>query len=176
MALTREQKAVVVEALKEKLAQTPTLYLTNYSGLTVEEATDLRNRFREAGVEFKVVKNTFLRLAMEGIGGYDGLFEHLNGPTAVAFSDEPASPARVIKKYQGDSKGDLPALKGAFIDGAIFHADALDVLAALKSKEELVGDIIGLLMAPITNVMGGLQAQGSNLVGALKTIAEKGEA
>lgn len=176
MALTREQKAVVVEELKEKLEQTPTLYLTNYSGLTVEQATDLRNRFRDAGVEFKVVKNTFLRLAMERIGGYDALFDELNGPTAVAFSEEPAAPARVIKKYQGDTKMELPALKGAYVDGAIYHADALEVLAALKSKEELIGDIVGLLLAPITNVVGGLQAQGGNLVGALKTIAEKGDA
>ncbi|GIV61515.1 MAG: 50S ribosomal protein L10 [Rhodothermaceae bacterium] len=176
MALTREQKAAVVEQLQEKLQATPAVYLTDYAGLTVEQATALRNHFREAGVEFKVIKNTLLRLAMQQLGGYEELFDHLHGPTAVAFSEEPAAPARVIKKYLEDNKAEKPALKGAYIDGAIFHEDALEALAALKSKDELIADIMGLLLAPITNVVGGLQAQGGNLVGALKTIAERGEA
>ncbi len=177
MSMTKEQKRAVVAALEEKLQETPTLYLTNFSGLTVEQATDLRNKFREAGVEFKVIKNTLLRLAMERLGGYEELFDHLNGPTAVAFSEEPAAPARVIKNYLADTKLERPELKGAYVDGAIFHEDALELLAALKSKEELIGDILGLLMAPMANIIGGLQAQGGNLVGALKTIAEqKGEA
>ncbi|GIV60464.1 50S ribosomal protein L10 [Rhodocaloribacter litoris] len=176
MALTREQKAVAVEALQEKLRATPTIYLTDYAGLTVEQANTLRNRFREAGVEFRVIKNTLLRLAMEKVGGYEELFDHLHGPTAVAFSEEPAAPARVIKRYLEETSLERPALKGAFVDGAVFHEDALEALAALKSKDELIGDILGLLLAPITNVVGGLQAQGGNLVGALKTIAERGEA
>jgi large subunit ribosomal protein L10 len=94
----------------------------------------------------------------------------------VAFSEEPSAPGRVIKKYLEETKGELPELKGAHVEGAVYHADALDMLAALKSKEELIGEIITLLQSPITNIVGGLQAQGSNLVGAIKTIAEKAEA
>jgi large subunit ribosomal protein L10 len=128
------------------------------------------------GVQYKVVKNTLLKRAMDEKGGFEELYDHLNGPTAVAFSEDPAAPARVMKKYVEDTRGELPKLKAAFIDGAVYQADALDILAALKSKEELVGDIVGLLLSPITNIVGGLQSPGSTIVGALKTIAEKGEA
>ncbi len=173
MPLTKEQKATAVEAITGQLEAAPMLYLTDYKGLTVEQANDLRRRFREAGVGYKVVKNTLLRLAMEGIGGYDELYDHLNGPTAVAFSEEPAAPARVIKTFTRDTRQALPELKVAYIDGDIYQAGQLDVLAALKSKNELIGDIVGLLMAPITNVVGALQAQGSNLLAILQTISEK---
>lgn len=174
--MTKEQKVEAVGELVDKLQQTPTIYLTNYSGLTVEQATDLRGRFRTAGVEFKVVKNTMLRLAMEQIGGYDELYDNLHGPTAVAFSDEPSTPARVMKKFLDESKLSIPSLKAAHIEGAVYEADALEVLTKLKSKAELIGEIVGLLQSPLTNVVGALQAQGSNIVGAIKTIAEKAEA
>ncbi|MDA0684896.1 MAG: 50S ribosomal protein L10 [Bacteroidetes bacterium] len=174
--MTRTQKAATVDQLVEKLEQTPTIYITNYSGLSVEQATELRSKFREVGVEYKVIKNTMLRLAMERIGGYDEVFDSLNGPTAVAFSEEPSAPGRVIKAYLSASKGELPELKAAHVEGAVYHADALEVLASLKSKDELIGEIISLLQSPITNVVGALQAQGSNIVGAIKTIAEKAEA
>jgi large subunit ribosomal protein L10 len=173
MAQTREQKAASIAEIKEKLEQTPAIYLTNCSGLTVAEANDLRGRFRKAQVDLKVIKNTLLRLAMEEIGGYEGVYEQLHGPTAVAFSEEPAAPARVIKKFTSDKRLERPELKAAFVDGACYPGSQLDVLASLKSKEELIADIAGLLLAPITNVVGALQAQGQNLVGALKTIAEK---
>ena len=176
MSMTRQQKVAAVEALTEKLEQSPVIYLTDYAGLTVEQANELRGAFREAGVEFKVVKNTLLKLAMDKLGGYDELYDHLHGPTAIAFSEEPSAPARVIKKFLKDSKLERPALKGANVDGAIFHEDALEALSALKSKEELIADVIGLLLAPITNVVGALQAPGSNIAGAVKEIAERAEA
>ncbi len=173
MPLTKEQKATAVEAITGQLEAAPMLYLTDYKGLTVEQANDLRRRFREAGVGYKVVKNTLLRLAMEGIGGYDALYDHLSGPTAIAFSEEPAAPARVIKTFTKDTKQELPELKVAYIDGDIYQADQLDVLASLKSKNELIGDIVGLLMAPITNIVGALQAPGTNLLAILQTISEQ---
>jgi large subunit ribosomal protein L10 len=176
MALTKEQKVQAVEEITELLEESPIIYLTNYSGLSVEQAGELRTRFRKMGVQYKVVKNTLLKRAMDAKGGYDELFEHLDGPTAVAFGSDPAAPARVIKNYVSDTRGELPRLKAAYVDGAIYQADALETLAALKSKEELIGDIAGLLLAPITNIVGALQAQGSAIVGALKTIAEKEEA
>ncbi len=176
MAMTKVQKAAAVEALSEKLAAAPTVYLTNYSGLTVDQANVLRGQLRAAGVDYKVVKNTFLRLAMERLGGYDELFDLLSGPTGVAFANEPAAPARVLKDFLKSTKLERPELKGAYVDGAIFGANALDELASLKSKDELIADIIGLLMSPAANVIGALQAQGGNLVGAIKTVAEKGDA
>ncbi len=175
MPLTRQQKRDAVAAIAEDLQSANTVYLTDFVGLTVDQANTLRGEFFKADVRYKVLKNTLLRRAMEDAEiDYSGLFEHLSGPTAVAFTNDPATPAKVIKKFLGDDKK-LPRLKGAYVDGAFFGPDALDALAALKSKDELIGDIIGLLMAPVTNVVGGLQAQGSTLVGAIKTIAEREE-
>ena len=176
MPQTKEQKREAVAAIAEDLAGVNTLYLTDYAGLSVEQANALRSEFFKADVRFKVLKNTLLRRAMEESDiDYSGLYEHLSGPTAVAFTNDPATPGKVIKKFLEDNN-ERPKLKGAYVDGAFFGPDALEQLASLKSKDELIGDILGLLMAPITNVVGGLQAQGSNLVGALKTIAEKAEA
>ena len=176
MPMTKDQKAVAVEEISQKLDQAPTVYITNYSGLSVAKANELRGRFRAAGVEFKVLKNTLVRLAMEQKGGYDELFEQLNGPTAVAFCEEPAAPARVIKKFLSDN-GDLglPQLKGAYIDGAVYGPDALDVLASLKSKDELIADIAGLLMAPINNIASALNAQGAGLASVIQQLSEKEE-
>ncbi len=173
MPLTREQKRDAVAAIAEDLQSANTVYLTDYAGLTVEQANTLRGAFFRADVRFKVLKNTLLKRAMEDADiDYSGLFEHLSGPTAVAFTNDPATPAKVIKKFL-ENDNTLPRLKGAYVDGAFFGSDALDQLASLKSKDELIGDILGLLMAPVTNIVGGLQAQGSNLVGAIKTISEK---
>lgn len=171
--MNKAQKHAAVEAITKRLEDASTIYLTDYSGLTVEQSNKLRNEFRKAGVDYKVLKNTMVRLAMEKLGGYDGLFDHLHGPTAVAFSEDPSAPARVIQKYLKDNKIEKPAFKAASIEGEIFNS--LDALAALKSKEELISDIIGLLLAPAANVIGALQAPGSNLVGALKTLAEREE-
>lgn len=176
MPLTKDQKAAAVEALQDKLEQTPTIYLTDYAGLTVEQANQLRGAFREAGVEFKVVKNTLLKRAMDAIGGYDELYDHLNGPTAVAFSEEPNTPARVIKKFLESKKLQKPALKGAHVEGAVYHEDALETLAQLKSKADLLSDLIGLILSPMTNVVGALQAQGGTIAGAIQTLSEREEA
>ena len=173
MALTKKQKTSIVEEVTGQLEAASTVYLANASGLTVENANELRKRFRNSNIQFRVVKNTLLKLAMEKVGGYDELFDSIEGPTAVAFSEEPASPARVMKDFASGPGAGIPALKAAFVDGAVYGSDAIDVLASLKSKEELIGDILGLLMAPMNNIVGGLQAQGGNLVGAIKTIAER---
>ena len=172
MALTKEQKTAILDEVTEQLQEANSVYLTNLSGMSVESSNELRGKFRESSVQYRVVKNTLLRKAMERIGGYDELFEKLEGPTAVAFSVEPAAPARVLKDFLKDSPKGLPELKGAYIDGAIYGADSLETLASLKSKADLIGDIMGLLLSPMSNVIGGLQSQGSTLVGAIKTIAE----
>ena len=173
MALTKEQKAEALGAISEQLDGANTVYLTDYQGLTVEQATGLRRAFREADVQYKVLKNTLLRRAMEEKGGFDELLDALNGPTAVAYTNAPASQAKVIKKFLDDNDIEVPRFKGAFIDGAIYDGDQLDVLAKLKSKDELLADILGLLMAPITNVASALGAQGSGLASVIQQISEK---
>ncbi|MCB0720157.1 MAG: 50S ribosomal protein L10 [Bacteroidetes bacterium] len=176
MPLTREQKSSAVDSIVDLLKSTPTIYLTNYQGLNVAQSTELRDLFRAQGVQYKVFKNTLLKRAMEEVGGYEGLFDELNGPTAVAFSVEPATPAKVMKQFSKSANTELPALKAAFVDGAVYHADALDVLAALKSKDEIIGDVIGLLLSPMTNVSSALSSAGSNILALVKAIEEKAAA
>ena len=176
MPLTKAQKQEALGAIEETLDGANTVYLTDYQGLTVEQATGLRRAFREADVQYKVLKNTLLRRAMEEQGGFDDLLEQLNGPTAVAFTNDPAGPAKVLKKFLEDNNLEVPRFKGAYIDGAIYSGGSLDELAKLKSKDELLGDILGLLMAPITNVASALGAQGSGLASVIQQISEKEEA
>ncbi len=176
MPLTKDQKREQVAAISDELDAYNTVYLTDYIGLSVDEVTKLRRAFREAGVQYKVFKNTLVRRALEEKGGFDELFGQLSGPTAMAFTNDAAGPAKVIKKFLGQVDKGLPRFKGAFVDGAVFDEEQLDVLFALKSRDELLGDVLSLLLAPITNVISGVQAQGSNLLGAVKAIAEQAEA
>ena len=172
MPLTRKQKAAEVDSIAEDLEAAPSLYLTNFQGLSVAETNDLRARLREEGISYKVLKNTLVRRAMEQVGGYDELVDHLHGPTAVAFSEEPAAPARVIKDFLDDVGTDRPELKVAYVDGDVYGGDQLSVLAALKSRKELLGDIVGLLQAPMMNIVKGLQDQGRTLAGVLEQAGE----
>ncbi len=146
MPLTRDQKEEALGAIAEQLDATSTLYLTDYQGLSVDQANKLRRAFRAAGIEYKVLKNTLLRRVMETRGGYDELFEQLNGPTAVAFTTEPSAPAKVLKKFLDDNNLELPRFKGAYVDGAVYDDRSLDTLAKLKSKDEL-GTLTGDLLA-----------------------------
>lgn len=171
---TLEQKKVVTEELVERLKASDAVYLTDYSGMTVAEINDLRRELRKEGISYTVYKNKLVKRAMDEIGGFDNIYPLLVDQTAYALvTGDPALPAKVLKKYLKDKK--KPAFKAALIEGALYDADKLDALSAMKSKEEVIGDIIGLLLSPINNIVGGLQAQGSNIVGALKTIAEKAE-
>lgn len=171
--MNKEQKAVAIDEITGYLQNAIAVYLTDFQGLTVAQSNQLRTEFRQAGVEFKVVKNTLLRRAMEGIGGYDEVFDYLNGATAIALTNDPATPAKILKKFIAGND-EKPKFKGAYVGGAVFNEKQLEALTTIKSKDELVGDIMGLLLAPATNVVGALQAQGSNLLGILKAIEEKG--
>ena len=176
MPLTRDEKREAIEEIQAALSEANTVYLTDFKGLTVDQANTLRRSFREADVQFRVFKNTLLRRAMEDKGGFEDLFDQLNGPTAVAFTNDPASPAKVLKKFLKDTDGEVPRFKGAYIDGAIYPEGQLDALATLKSKDELVSDILGLLLAPITNVASALGAQGAGLASVIQQISEREEA
>lgn len=181
MALTRDEKADIIDEISEKLEEAPTVYLTNAKGLTVAESNDLRGRFFEADVKFSVVKNTLARIAMERVGGLEELADHLEGPTAIAFSESPNAPARAIQDFREDHAGgeeegeQRPTLKAAFVDGDLYGADQLDVLADLKSREELIGEILSLLQSPMQNVVGALTSQGDQLAGIAQALAEREE-
>ena len=175
MPLTRAKKAEIIDDLTDQFESASIIYLTNFSGLTVAETNELRARFREADVEYTVCKNTLAQLAIDRIDNTDVevLSEHFSGPTAVAFSDDPAKPARVIQDFLEENESERPELKVAYIEGDLYEGpDALDALADLKSREELIGDIIGLMLAPAQNITGGLTAPASTLAGAIQSIAD----
>jgi large subunit ribosomal protein L10 len=173
--MTRTEKVAAVEVLKEKFSNTEFFYLTDASALSVEKINSLRTQLYAKGIEMQVVKNTLARKAMEALpnaSSYEGLFDALKGPTAIMFTSVANAPARVIKEFRG--KAERPFIKAAYIDTAIYHGDdQIKVLADLKSKEELLGDLLGLLQSPIQTVMGGLLSGGNNIMGLLKALEER---
>ena len=173
--MTKSEKAVNIEELKVKLETSQFLYLTDSSTLSVEKINQLRRLCFEQGIEMKVVKNTLLRKAMESFDsdrGFEGLFPHLAGPTAVFFTDKGNAPAKLIKDFRKEN--DKPTIKAAYIDSAIFIGDdQLDVLVNLKSKEDLVGEIIGLLQSPAKNVVSALKSGGQTIAGLVKALEER---
>jgi large subunit ribosomal protein L10 len=173
--MTREQKAQEVAALKQLLEGAKTFYVADSSQLTVEQVNQLRRKCFDSGVRMRVAKNTLLRIALEDRKDEVAeLLDALKGPTAVFLSENASAPAKVMKEFRKGS--DKPVLKAAYIDSAIYVGDEhLEALAALKSKGELIGDIIALLQSPIKSVIAGLQASGGKLAGILKTLSERNE-
>ena len=171
--MTREEKAAVIEDLKSQLAENPTIYLTDISGLDAGTTSALRRACFKANIKLAVVKNTLLSKAMEASEREFGeLPEVLKGNTSLMFSETGNAPAKLIKTFR--KKTDRPLLKGAFIEEAIYIGDdKLDTLVAIKSKEEMIGEIIGLLQSPAKNVISGLKSGGGKLAGILKTLSEK---
>lgn len=174
--MNRAEKTATIEALKEKFSNTDFFYVTDASTLTVDKTNDLRRLLFDQGIEMQVVKNTLARKALEALPedkNYGELFDVLKGPTAILFTSVANAPARVIKEFRGKD-GEIPSIKAAYIDTAIYQGDdQLKVLASLKSKEELLGDLLGLLQAPIQNVMGALNSGGNTVSGLLKALSEK---
>ena len=174
--MTREEKTATIEELKEKFEKSPFFYVTDSSTLTVESVNKLRALLFEKGIEMRVVKNTLVKKALESAPedkNYAPLMDTLVGPTALMFTEVANSPARVIKEFRKDAK--RPMIKAAYIDSAVFIGDEqIEILGKLKSKEELVGEIIGLLQSPARNVISSLQSGGTTLMGLLKTLEERG--
>jgi large subunit ribosomal protein L10 len=171
--MTREEKATVIEDLKAQLADNSTIYLADISGLDALNTSNLRRACFKANIRLAVVKNTLLAKAMEASDKEFGeLPEVLKGNTSLMFSEAANAPAKLIKNFR--KKSDRPLLKGAFIEEAIYVGDdLLDKLVSIKSKEEVIGDIIALLQSPAKNVISGLQSGGGKLAGILKTLSER---
>jgi large subunit ribosomal protein L10 len=171
--MTREEKATVIQDLTAQLAENTTIYLADISGLDALTTSELRRACFKANIKLSVVKNTLLAKAMEASDKEFGeLPEVLTGNTSLMFSETGNAPAKLIKTFR--KKAEKPKLKGAFIEEAIFIGDdKLDALVSLKSKEEVIGDIIGLLQSPAKNVISGLKSGGGKLAGILKTLSER---
>ncbi len=174
--MTRSDKAQLIDQLKDKFVDNQYFYFADSSSLTVEQINKLRGLCFDQGIEVKVIKNTLAKKALqvnEEEKGYAPLYEALKGPTTVFFADVANAPAKVIKEFR--STFDRPILKAAYIDSDIFLGDdQLEFLAALKSKEELIGEVIGLLQSPAKNVISALKSSGGTIAGILKTLEERG--
>jgi len=176
--MTREEKTIVIDELSVKFKESPYFYIADSSELSVEDINKFRGLCFEKGVEMRIVKNTLIRKALEAAGGEDGGYEEiygaLKGPSSLMFTEVANSPAKIIKEFR--KKFDKPVLKAAFIETAVYLGDeALDQLASLKSKEELIGDIVFLLQSPAINVISALQTGGSTIAGLVKTLQERAE-
>ena len=174
--MTKEEKSQYIEDLAVKLSESGVFYLTDTAGLTVESVNSLREKCFKSNIELKVVKNTLLKKALEKIEDkdYSELYGLLAGPTAIMFSEVGNAPAKVIKNFR--KKFDKPVLKGAFIEETVYTGeDNLEALVAIKSKNELIADIVALLQSPAKTVVSGLKTGGGTLAGIIKTLQEKGE-
>ena len=171
--MTREEKSLVIEELTAQLAENNNIYLADISGLDAGNTSDLRRACFKANVKLAVVKNTLLAKAMEASDKEFGeLSSVLKGNTSVMYAETGNAPAKVIKAFR--KKSDKPLLKGAFIEEAIYIGDEqLDALVDIKSREELIGDIIALLQSPAKNVVSALQSGGGKLAGIIKTLSER---
>ena len=171
--MTREEKSQVIEELTAQLADNANIYLTDLSGLNAGNTSDLRRACFKANVKLSVVKNTLLEKAMEASDrDFGDLPTTLKGNTSVMYSETGNAPAKVIKAFR--KKAEKPLLKGAFIEETVYIGDdQLDMLVDIKSKEELIGDIIGLLQSPAKNVISALKSSGQTLSGILKTLSQK---
>ena len=176
--MNKDQKNEVIEALKEKFNQYNNFYVTNTESLTVAQVTKLRRICFNKNVEMKVAKNTLIKKALESIDStkFTGVYESLNGVTALLFSENAKEPALIISSFRADTKGEKPVLKAAYIDSSIFVGDKeLESLKTLKSKNDLIGEIIGLLQSPAKNVISGLNA-GGKLASLVKALEERAQA
>lgn len=178
--MTPAQKNEVIEILKEKFSQYENFYLTDTESLTVAQIGNLRRTCFEKNVEMKVAKNTLIKKALEALNAekYEGTFDSLKGVTALMFSESAKEPAVILSDFRkgNPAAGDRPVLKAAFIDGDVMVGDdKLAMLKSLKSRNELIGEIIGLLQSPAKNVISGLKSGGGKLAGILQTLGERAE-
>ena len=176
--MTKEQKNEVIEALKEKFSQYNNFYVTNTEALSVDQVSKLRRVCFNKNVEMKVAKNTLIKKALESLNEerFSGVYDSLHGVTALLFSENPKEPALIISDFRKDRKGELPTLKAAFIDGDVYAGDKqLEALRTLKSKQDLIGEIIGLLQSPAKNVISALNA-GGKLASLVKALEERAQA
>lgn len=173
--MTKEQKNEIIEVLKGKFTQYSNFYVTNTESLSVDQVTKLRRACYSKNVEMKVAKNTLIKKALESLGNeqYNGMFDSLNNVTALLFSENPKEPALILSTFRTESKGEKPELKAAFINGDIYAGDNnLTALTKIKTKNELIGEVIGLLQSPAKRVLAALLHHHEQKAGGATAAAE----
>lgn len=174
--MNKQDKEQAVLEIKEKLDKAESIYLTDFTGLTVEETNQLRDEFFNAKVDYKVLKNTLVKKALAGEGKFSSQAEqisgYLKGPTGVIFTyDDPVAPAKIIKKFF--DKGEKPKLKMALVENQVYDSKKLNELASLPSKPEIISSIIGSLNAPVSGIVGAINAVLRDLASIVEEVAKK---
>jgi len=170
--MNRSEKEAIVTEVAERATRASAMYFADFTGLTVEQATELRREFRKAGVEYRVVKNTLAKKALERVTGYDAVYDKLVGPTGIAFSyDDVVAPAKIIKKFS-DKSGKL-RLKVAVLEKQVFDGSRLEELSKLPTRAELMAGVLGSIQAPISGIVGAIGAVMRDLVNVMDAIEKK---
>ncbi|AYL97137.1 MULTISPECIES: 50S ribosomal protein L10 [Mucilaginibacter] len=172
--MNKEEKYDLVVALTEQIKEYGNFYITDTSDLTVAKINNIRRKCFENDITMQVTKNSLIKKAMEAAGGdFSPIYDVLKGSSSILFSKSATAPAKLIKQLR--KTGEKPILKAAYIDSAVFIGDnQLDTLTKLKSKEQLIGEIVGLLQSPAKNVLSALQSGGTTIAGLVKTLQERG--
>ena len=171
--MDRAQKEAVVAELDKAFAESGSVVVCHYAGLTVAQMSDLRIQMKNAGGQVRVAKNTLAKIALEG-KACEGLKEHLVGQTVLAYAEDPVAPAKVIEAYA--KKNEKLVIIGGAMGAEVFDAEGVKSLAKMPSREEVIDSIVGALMAPASNLAGAITAPATNIAGILKTLAEKEDA
>jgi large subunit ribosomal protein L10 len=173
--MRKEEKGQIIDSLVEEINSYPHLYITDASGLNAADTGALRRLCFDRNIKLVVAKNTLLKKAFERAdGNYEELYGALKTPTAVMFSVEGSAPAKLIKEFRKKTKLERPALKAAYVEESVYvGAEMLDRLVAIKTKNELIGDVVALLQSPAKNVVSALQSGKHILAGLVKTLSEK---
>jgi len=173
--MRKEEKKALIDSMSVQLANTSNLYLADISEMNAEDTSNLRRLCFKYNITMRVVKNTLLRKAMDAADrDFNEVYEVLKGNTAVMFTEVGNAPAKLIKEFR--KKSERPILKAAYIEEMTYIGDEqLDFLVSIKSREELIADVIALLQSPVKNVLGALQSGGNKLSGILETLSEKSE-
>ena len=170
--MKRNEKEQVVADVTELISNSSSLFFTDFAGMTVAESSELRREFRKMGVKYQVVKNTLIKKAMKSASSGEEAFGYLVGPTGVAFgSEDPVAPARVLKKFFDKSK--KPATKAFVIDKRVFTGERLNEFAAMPTKPEMIGAILGSISAPISGIAGSVSAVMRDLVSVIDALEKK---
>ena len=173
--MRKEEKGQIIDRLVEEINSFPHLYITDTSGLNAADTSALRRLCFDRDIKLVVAKNTLLKKAFERANGnYEELYGVLKTPTAVMFSTEGSTPAKLIKEFRKKTRLERPALKAAYVEESVYEgAEMLDVLVAIKTKNELIGDVVALLQSPAKNVLSALQSGKHILAGLMKTLQDK---